>query len=366
MLLRVHRSFLLSLCILTLMPGVLAAPPSGVALLPEQRATAAITVLQAWYNPQTGLYRTTGWWNSANAITALADYSRLIGSQQFVPVFANTFAAAQKRFPGFLNRYYDDEGWWALAWVDVYDQTRDPQYLAMASSIFTDMTGAWDNTCSGGIWWSKDRTYKNAIANELFLSVAAHLATRPAKPENEKQYLSWATREWQWFSKSGMINAGHLVNDGLDAHCANNGKTAWTYNQGVILGALAELSRAAGDDTVLPQARLIAAAALTAPSLVDAHGILHEPCEPKCGGDGSQFKGIFVRNLQSLAAVTPITGYDSFIGTNSASVWSQTHDGNYDLGLIWSAPFGIGNASTQSSAIDLLLAALKIDTTPPS
>ena len=42
-----------------------------------------------------------------------------------------------------------------------------------------------------------------------------------------------------------MIDAEHLVNDGLDtASCTNNHQTAWSYNQGVILGALVDLSRA--------------------------------------------------------------------------------------------------------------------------
>jgi hypothetical protein len=81
------------------------------------RSQAAVDALQKWYGPTSGLYRTTGWWNSANAITALANYSRVSGSQEYLPVFANTLSAAQSSAsgaPGFLNKYYDDEGWWAL------------------------------------------------------------------------------------------------------------------------------------------------------------------------------------------------------------------------------------------------------------
>ena len=92
--------------------------------------------------------------------------------------FANTFDKAQHASAGFLNDYYDDEGWWALAWIDVYDLTHEERYLGMAVAIFKDMAQGWDGTCGGGIWWSKERKYKNAIANELFLSVAAHLARR--------------------------------------------------------------------------------------------------------------------------------------------------------------------------------------------
>jgi hypothetical protein len=78
----------------------------------------------------------------------------------------------------FLNGYYDDEGWWALTWINAYDLTGNRAYLSQAKDIFADMTGGWDGTCGGGIWWSKARGYKNAIANEIFLQVAVALHER--------------------------------------------------------------------------------------------------------------------------------------------------------------------------------------------
>ncbi|PYT96862.1 MAG: hypothetical protein DMG38_22065 [Acidobacteria bacterium] len=74
---------------------------------------------------------------------------------------------------GFLNNYYDDEGWWALAWIAAYDETNSAQYLNMAERIFADMTTGWDSSCSGGIWWNKNRTYKNA-RSVLIATSASH------------------------------------------------------------------------------------------------------------------------------------------------------------------------------------------------
>ena len=216
-----------------------------------------MTTLQTWYDPSTGLYKTTGWWNSANAITVLVDYARVSKSTEYDSVLANTFTMAPKTAElqmiraGFLNKYLDDEGWWALAWIDAYDLTHNKAYLAMGESIFADMAGAWDDICGGGIWWSKDRKYKNAIANELFLSVAAHLANRTSG-SRRYDYLAWGNREWKWFEATGMINANGLINDGLTiagggggaTSCSNNGRTTWTYNQGVVLGGLVELAAA--------------------------------------------------------------------------------------------------------------------------
>jgi len=160
----------------------------------QDMAALGIEALQNWYVWTTGLWQTTGWWNAANALTVLVNYSALSGSTSYQSVVANTFA--RNAAGGFLNRYYDDEGWWALAWIDAYDWTGETDYLNMASSIFDDMTGGWDDVCGGGIWWSKDRTYKNAIANELFLSVAARLANRVRDPDQQAQDLAWAEAEW--------------------------------------------------------------------------------------------------------------------------------------------------------------------------
>jgi predicted alpha-1,6-mannanase (GH76 family) len=324
----------------------------------DQHAALAIQTLQNWYNLDTGLYKTTGWWNSANAITTLAGYATVAQSRDYDFVFSNTLSLAQKTSPGFINRYYDDEGWWALAWLDVYGITQDRRYLEAAQFIFTDMTYGWDSTCSGGIWWSKDRKYKNAIANELFLSVAARLANAAGNTPDRATYLTWAIQEWNWFSHSGMINKDHLVNDGLTASCANNQKTTWTYNQGVILGGLAAFNQATNDPSLLAEANAIAEAALS--HLTDAQGILHDSCEPKCGADGTQFKGIFVRNLRALDLIAPQPRYSRFILANADSIWSQVHPPDYHLGEVWTAPFGAADASTQSSALDALVAAAQI------
>ena len=341
----------------------------------RNRAELSVKALQSWYVPTMGLYRSTGWWNAANAITMLSDFMRATDSKNYVGVLSNTFKQAQitipkeqrtdpkkelTGFPGFLNKYYDDEGWWALAWINAYDLTHDARYLTMAQSIFEDMSGGWDQTCGGGIWWSKDRNYKNAIANELFFSVAAHLTTRISTAEGQK-YADWATKEWQWFRKTGMINSDHLVNDGLaiDAAtgtCRNNQRTVWTYNQGVLIGALTEWSRTGGDADVLTQARQIADAAVA--HFSDKSGVIHEPCEPKCSADGTQFKGILMRNLRALNTEAPEPQFQAAFAANADAIWAKDRTPDNTFGVTWSGPAVSPDAATQSSALDALVAVL--------
>ena len=359
---------LLSGCAISPARNSQSAPPLAASGPYLQNSKNAIQTLQTWYDPATGLYRTTGWWNSANAVTVLIDYSRLSKSTEYNAIIANTFVLAQKTTQdrkdrtGFLNEYLDDEGWWALAWIDAYDLTKNKEYLAMAESIFADMAKEWDDTCGGGIWWSKDRNYKNAIANELFLSVAAHLAHRTSGSVRQ-QYLTWGNREWKWFEATGMINQSGLINDGLKitggqgaaATCTNNGRTTWTYNQGVVLGGLAELSSASHKPALRQTAQKIATAAIT--QLVDLNGILHDSCEPKCGADGVQFKGIFVRNLVLLNRTSPQTAYGAFIDRNADAVWKHAQGPDFRFSERWSGPFDVSNAASQTSALDALVGA---------
>lgn len=323
----------------------------------HSHAHAAIKALLEYYNPATGLFETTGWWNAANVLTVLADFSSSSPSldSSILPLFSNTFEKAQTSPSGsasFINDFYDDEGWWALAWLKVYDRTKEQKYLQMAIVIFEDMVLGWGGPC-GGLWWNKSKEYTGAIENELLLAVAAQLANRA---ENKEHYIQWALKEWSWFQGTGMINADFNINNGIDAKtCKNDGQTVWTYNQGVILGALVELNIAAPDPSYLEMAERIALAAIR--KLTDEEGILYEHGEPNLGADGPQFKGIFLRNLGNLQAARPTEAFKVFIERNAESVWRNREEGDR-MGVSWSSPTKEATAATQSSACDALITAL--------
>ncbi len=335
----------------------------------KAEAGAASAALQQYYNTSNGQFNTTGWWNSANALGTLIDYSARTGVTTYDSDIANTFAANSSG--NFLNEFYDDEGWWGLTWIKAYDLTGNTDYLNMSKTIFADMSGGWDSTCNGGVWWSKSRNYKNAIPNELFLSLATKISQRTpgdtvgggGGPQS-LSYIDWATKEWTWFSNSGMINSSNLINDGLNSSCQNNNDITWTYNQGVILSGLADLTKITGQSSYQSQAESIANATIN--TLVNSNGILKESCDPSCSGDGFQFKGVFMRNLAYLYSIDSNQNYANFFSRNADSIWANNRNGSNQLGSTWYGPFDSADASRQSSALDALNAAIPFSSSGPS
>jgi predicted alpha-1,6-mannanase (GH76 family) len=329
------------------------------------RAAAGMAVLQRWYRRRTGCWRTTGWWNSANALTTVIAYTQRTGDETYLGVVERTFLAARRRHRDFLVSFYDDNGWWGLAWVAAYDLTGEARYLDAARTIFANLLTGWDDTCGGGVWWNTERRYKNAITNELFLTLAARLHQRCG---GGHEYLDWARREWDWFCARGLIGASGLVNDGLDDSCQNNRGLTWTYNQGVVLGGLAALYQITDDAAYLRQGEAIADAALaglTTPALHARHGILVEPRENvtarrRHDRDLPQFKGIFVRNLYDFSLQCPRAAYREFIRDNARSIWANDRNSRNQFGLHWAGPFDYADASRQSSALDVLNAAVPL------
>lgn len=363
---------------------------------------AAVDTLQKWYNTNTGLWETTHWWNSANILTMLGDYALL--NPAFKSDFVTIAQTTHKKAPGFkgqvlkvrtptsmdtyiypniparlqappelsanegfLNWYYDDEGWWALAWLKAYDVTNEAIYIKEAITIFDDMTKGYDATC-GGIWWNKGHQANVAISNELFLAVAAQLANR-VRAAQKQYYVDWVWRHWTWFRQAGFIGHDGSIYDGLDlATCQNDNGTVWSYNQGVIIGALAE-ANATGKyqwPSAIPvlynyyASRTLHAAFKR---LQDSDGIIHDACEPNCGNDGPQFKGILMRNIQTSREFLQRSHghFDrsrTAIAQNAASIWARDRNQDNKLGLVWSGPYMEATAATQSSALDALVAAI--------
>jgi predicted alpha-1,6-mannanase (GH76 family) len=320
----------------------------------------AVDRLLRFHRPWTGRWKTpTGEaWQPALALDAVLNAYESTRDPRYVWVVERSFGRYRRR----RSHFYDDDGWYLNVWLRAYDLTGDPKYLVEAEELFVGMTTAWDDHCRGGLWWSKDRAYKNAITNELFLLAAARLARRCAPRAVGPNHRAWALRAWSWFESSGMINAQHLVNDGLDNSCANNGGVVWTYNQGVILGALTELWRVTGDRQLPSRAVQIADAAIAA--LTSPAGVLREPCEPhRCSGNNQVFKGVFVQGLARLYPVVAADrpGYREFLHANAESVWHHARDGDNGFGLRWDGPPVLVTAATQTSASLLLGAVALLD-----
>jgi predicted alpha-1,6-mannanase (GH76 family) len=309
-------------------------------------AAVADTLERTWGTPD-------GWqasenWQRFPMTDVLMDYQRRTGDPRWRGKIA---AAVRNRAGRYLN---DDDLWAVIASVDAWQIDHDPELLAWAAANYSRIvTDHWDDHCGGGLWWDPKHSYKNAITNELllFASTRLYLAT------GQETYRDWALRTWAWFAASGMIGPDALVNDGLDSQCRNNGAPRYTYNQGVLLGGLNDLTAITGDPQFREAALRTALAATR--TLVTPQGLLSEPSDA-LGADGPMFKGVFVFHLGHLVEGMPDgperTELRAWLARNSDAVWALSTGGSQPVDGLWSGGSGQVGAAAQASALALFLA----------
>jgi uncharacterized protein YyaL (SSP411 family) len=158
------------------------------------------------------------------------------------------------------DKYYDDNAWLVIAFLEAYETDRDPRYLTRADETLKFVLSGWDVEIGGGIWWHqghKDGT-KNACSN----GPAAVGCLRLAKfrggdtallVDRARKIVAWTASALQ--AEDGLFDDRKVVATGE----VKRGKL--TYNSALMLRALLGLYRATGEKEYLEQAQRIARAA---------------------------------------------------------------------------------------------------------
>ncbi|HTI11799.1 MAG TPA: glycoside hydrolase family 76 protein [Puia sp.] len=302
---------------------------------------------------------TFNYWPQAHALDVMLDADVRNGTKKYAAQYDLWFTGVPAKNGGsFLNQFYDDMEWNALALLRAYDVTSDTKFKDAAGTVWTNIKGGWNTVQDGGISWNKSETgYKNTPANAPACILAARLYTRFSNADD----LSWAKNIYSWLKGHLYDEGSGFVYDGMN----KNGDgavdmNAFTYNQGVLIGAALELYGITKDPGYLNDAIKTADNTLNSASLTTSDRLLKDEGQ----GDGGLFKGIFVRYFTQLLLNKDLPDdtrrrYLSFFKLNAETLWYQGT--NKTLGLFGSywktAPGATVDLTTEESGCMLIEAA---------
>jgi len=208
---------------------------AGVSCVPDEAGAFSRSQARYLRAANKGVKQTNRWWNRGRHW-----YSSVLGGPNaaslwgVVPLFEalnglqiahpsrrhrhqlNRFAWGAQRYlnpalrpvPGFgpkpgqhsagKTTWFDDNGWWGLAFLDAYRATGNGRYLADAqiAQNFISVSG-WDTTPGrpGGLWWNTNRSFYagESLAGGTLLSARLYAITHDKRYlDDALKYIAWA------------------------------------------------------------------------------------------------------------------------------------------------------------------------------
>ena len=306
--------------------------------------------------PHTNADTGNDYWWFAHAIDVLVDGYERTGDKEYLKR-ADLVARGvyERNGNSFINDYFDDMDWMALALIRYYDNTSDEFYLDQSKILFREVSEAWSGIAGGGVAWRrKSLNFKNTPSN----APAVILAVRLFERTKEQNYADWAYKIFTWLHNNLRDSETGYIIDGLrDANELIVEGSAYTYNHGTYIGAASEMYRLTGDKKYLEYAEFTLENATEQYSNNSAK-VIDETGE----GDGGLFKGILIRYANVYYYTNPekSTWVKEWITINTDSVIERSVN---KLGLIsdnWRGPASRSqHLSSHLSGVMLLEACCK-------
>jgi hypothetical protein len=241
-----------------------------------------VQVERSWWNPTLGWYNTFLGSESAEPLATVWDAFPLFEAIDAVaiadPTQANRTAVEQfgsgaerywdpelKPVGGYVwypdptitgsSAFFDDNGWFGIAFFDAYRATHDRRFLRDAIRAFKFIVIAgWAGDSGGGIWWNTAHQYKTAEP----LGAAAALGAEIYQQTRIRYYLKQTNKLIAWADAHSWNSAR-----GLYAR-SDVSDTVMNYVEGMMIGAHVTLCRATRLKSHCKKAEQLANAAMVA------------------------------------------------------------------------------------------------------
>ncbi|OAV89441.1 hypothetical protein PTTG_05992 [Puccinia triticina 1-1 BBBD Race 1] len=364
----------------------------------KNAASAALKNLMSFYTPNpSGVFdqAQTPWHESGMIWGLFMDYAKYTGDTQFLDVvtgaLVNTSYGPEQDLLGgamsstaatLLGRWNDDILWHSLATIggaEIYGAdsimpgSKGP-WITLAQKTYDQTYQQWDGGCGGGIYWSRDRNgasapYKSLITQLEFIQQGARNFME--NKNNTALDLSKAAMDWVFSSGLGNVQTGVLY-DGMNVgECGKFTTHLWSYNYGSLLGALAWMHKATGNNTYLDLIAPFYNYAQLTFSGQNVSNVVTETCEPgaKCNRDQQGFKAIYLRNLAYTYRETTsdqVKGaIKSTIDASVAAMVQYSCDNDWFCNGNWTADASpVKYVRSQHVAAALLVSALGVHLSP--
>ena len=266
------------------------APPPAATKEPaiDYRARAReVTdeIQRDFWNPETGWYsEKPGGTSPAVVWAGGVMFPALVGAARndpvrYRPVLRKFFDALEgywdrkqplggyEPLPGNGNgndKYYDDNEWLAITFLEAYDVTGDEVYARRAAETVKFVLGGWDDTyLAGGIWWHETRQKKVRAKNTCANAPAAVACLRLARisPPAEAEELVAQARKIIGWTATNLQLPNALFADTKNIEGDGMNEATLTYNSALMIRAYLGLYLANGQSADLQKAQRIAVAA---------------------------------------------------------------------------------------------------------
>ncbi|WP_167618765.1 glycoside hydrolase family 76 protein [Maribellus sediminis] len=286
------------------------------------------------------LWPTSGLFSGVNALlrmTKSKTYSKLL-DEKILPGLANYYDADRKpacyqsyiKVAGESDRFYDDNIWLALDYLESYQLTNKQEYLNKSKELWQFILSGSDENLGGGIYWCEQkRKSKNTCSN----APAAVLALKLYLATNESDYLEWGKKIYDWTKENLQDASDHLYFDNINLE-GKVDQRKYAYNSGQMLQAAALLYQVTREEEYLLEARNIAKSAIkyfTEEFVVDESRTIR-----LFKNTGSWFNAVLFRGYLELYYADKNPEYMLIFQENMDYLWNSVRDENGLFSKDWS------------------------------